>query len=36
MALGNLPVPENIALNLAIGSLAAFKDKVEDWKEAHP
>jgi hypothetical protein len=35
MALGNLPVPESVAMNLAIGSLTAFKDKVEAWKEAH-
>ena len=36
MSLGDLPVPENIALNLAIGTLTAFKDKVQAWKEAHP
>jgi hypothetical protein len=36
MALGNLPVPESVAMNLAIGSLTAFKDKVVAWKEAHP
>lgn len=36
MALGDLPVPEGIAMNLAIGTLTAFRDKVEAWKEAHP
>ena len=36
MELGNLPVPESVALNLAIGSLTAFKGKIEAWKEAHP
>ena len=36
MALGDLPVPESIAMNLAIGTLTAFKDKGQAWKEAHP
>jgi hypothetical protein len=36
LSLGDLPVPESIALNLAIGTLTAFKDKVQAWKEAHP
>ena len=36
IALGNLPVPESVAMNLAIGSLTAFKEKVAAWKEAHP
>ena len=35
-SLGDLPVPENIALNLAIGTLTAFRDKVVAWKESHP